>query len=410
MDVFLEVAKWLAIILGVFSAPLMIWMFISALVGLKKPKALVRIEDRLHSFAVIICARNEEGVIGNLLKSLKKQDYIGEHHVFVVADNCTDDTAKAAEREGATVFVRNDPGRRGKGYALEYGINHILRGYEGKYDAMCVFDADNLVSRDFLTEMNSALCSGADAAQGYRDTKNIHDSWLSEAYSVYWLMMQRFYHHPRHIMGLSSLVGGTGFAFKTAMLGGEWHTQSIAEDMEFSIGKILEGYKIIPARAARFYDEQPTSFGVSMKQRLRWIVGGLQCIRLCMRPIVKSVAGGNLKALDLAWYLLLMVTTGLAIPLNVLTIITLTMTPELQPYALPLILAGAAAMWGGAMLVAYLTLKLEKRDVKSMIRSIFCYPVYMFTTMMVAFAALVRPKTEWVPIRHTSVRRIEDLE
>ncbi len=411
MDILLGVVQVIAVALGLFSTPLMIWLIITTLRGFGKPKELVRREEKLHDFAIIVCARNEESVIVNLLNSLKKQDYEGKYKVFVVADNCTDDTAGVCERNGAVVFKRFNNEKKGKGFALHFGINRIIKIYEGEYDAMCIFDADNLASSNFLTEMNNALCSGGDVALGYRDTKNIHDSWVSEVYSIYWLMLQRFYHNPRHAMGISSMVGGTGFAFKIASLGEEgWNTDSITEDVEFSIQQVLKGHTIVPANKARFYDEQPAGFGVSVKQRLRWMTGGMQCIPLYLKDIMKAVFKGNARALDLAWYILFIPATGLTIPLNIASIITFIGTPALQPLA-PFVLVGFCLLSiVFAWIVAFSTLKLEKRDMKGMGRGVLLYPVFMFTMMVIAFAALVRPRTEWVPIKHDSSRTIEELE
>ncbi len=324
---------------------------------------------------------------------------------------CTDDTAGVAEQNGAVVFRRYDLCKKGKGYALSYGMERILKTYADEYDAVCVFDADNLAASDFLTEMNNALLSGGDVALGYRDTKNIHDSWVSEVYSLYWLMLMRFYHHPRHKMKLSSMVGGTGFAFKLSALGEEgWSTKSITEDVEFSIQQILKGNYIIPARKAVFFDEQPADFKTSVRQRLRWMTGGMQCIPLYGKQVIKAVFGGNKKALDILWYLLFIPATGLTLPLNAAVYGMTLATPALMPYA-PLVLYGSIV--GGyviAMIVAYLTLKLEGRDIKTMRRAILLYPIFMFTMMCVAICAMVRPSAEWAPIRHESSVAIEELE
>ena len=76
--------------------------------------------EQLHRFAVLICARNEREVIPDLLQSLRDQTYDRRlFTVFVMADNCTDDTAEVARREGAVVYTRQDAVRVGKGYALE---------------------------------------------------------------------------------------------------------------------------------------------------------------------------------------------------------------------------------------------------------------------------------------------------
>ena len=405
-----DICKWIVIILSIYSAPIMVWMIITTLAGLAKPRELKPGGAVERRFAVLICARNEESVIGNLIDSLKKQEY-RNFHVFVVADNCTDHTARVAEKYGATVFERFNEKKKGKGYALHFGINKLLSGYADAYDSVCVFDADNLAAPSFLTEMNRALNSGADVALGYRDTKNIHDSWVSEVYSIYRLMLQRFYYTSRHTLGFSSMVGGTGFAFKLSALGEDgWTTYSLTEDVEFSIQQILKGHKIVPARKAVFYDEQPAEYGVSVKQRFRWMVGGMQCIPLYFKKIMREVFHGNLKALDLAWYIFFIPATGLALPLNVASILMMFLMPGFRAFAGPVVLALSLFNFGLGLLVAFLTLKLEARKIRPMLRGIVLYPIFLLTMMFIALGALFRPRTEWIPIEHQSKYRIEDVD
>ena len=83
-----------------------------------------------HKYGILIAARNEETVIGNLLDSINKQDYPRDLlTVFVVADNCTDNTAKIARKHGAKVYERQDPDHKTKGYALQFLIKNIEKDY-----------------------------------------------------------------------------------------------------------------------------------------------------------------------------------------------------------------------------------------------------------------------------------------
>lgn len=412
MDIGFEVLKWITILVTVYVAPLMAWMAVTGAVGLRKPKELERVEHEVNRFAVVICARNEEQVIGNLLKSLKEQDYPEEaYRTFVIADNCTDGTAEEARRMGALVYERFDLKRKGKGFALHWGINRILAQYPESFDSVCVFDADNLVSRSFLKEMNFALGSGAQIAQGYRASKNTHDSWVSEVYSIYWLMLMRFYYSPRHHMGISGVVGGTGFAFKLSALGDEgWTTYSLTEDVEFSIQQVCAGHTIVPARKAVFYDEQPVSFGTSLSQRFRWMAGGMQCIPLYLKKIIKAAGKGNKKVLDLAWYILVIPANGLTLVLNLVSFGMMLRHPILSEFAVLFLLMGLALTWIGFTVMAAGTLFLEKQKLRPMLRGVLLYPVFMFSMTVLAFAALIRPKTEWTPIAHVSQYTIEDIE
>ena len=117
-------------------------------------------------FAVLIAARNEELVIGPLINSLLEQEYPAElYDIYVIPNNCTDNTALAARQFGAEVLECTVP-VRSKGEVLRFAEEQLSGRH---YDAFCVFDADNVVDRCFLKEMNNAYRAGARAAQGYRE-------------------------------------------------------------------------------------------------------------------------------------------------------------------------------------------------------------------------------------------------
>ena len=181
-------------------------------------------------FAVLIAARNEELVIGPLINSLLMQDYPPElYDIWVIPNNCTDHTARAAAGFGARVLKCDRP-VKSKGEVLRFAYAR-LRGR--RYDACCVFDADNVVDSRFLREMDLAYQAGAGAAQGYRDSKNPYDNPLSGCYSIYYWMMDRFYNQSRAAMGLSAMINGTGFMVATRVLEGlgGWNTHTLSEDL-----------------------------------------------------------------------------------------------------------------------------------------------------------------------------------
>ena len=231
-------------------------------------------------YAILICACNEHSVIGNLLDSIKAQDYPGEYiDVYVLADNCTDDTADIARGRGAIVVERSDDKRIGKGYALEYLFDYISKGgSEWDYEGYFIIDADNLLDKRFVAEMNKAVAAGNKIVTSYRNSKNYADNWISSGYALWFLREVQFLNNPRQILGLSSQCSGTGFVIHRDIFKkyGGWKYFTLTEDVEFTFSMVAHGEYIAYCTSAILYDEQPTKFGVSWKQRTRWVKGYFQ--------------------------------------------------------------------------------------------------------------------------------------
>ena len=223
-------------------------------------------------FAVLIAARNEEKVIGDLVDSLLKQRYPRElYDVVVIPNNCRDHTAQRARKHGAKVLECTVP-VKSKGEVLQFAFSRLMK--EKKYDAFCVFDADNVVDPGYLEAMNRAFCSGARIAQGYRESKNPGSSWVSGSYSIYFRMIAECVNRPRAAWGLPVFLGGTGWAVSSSCLDERgWETASIVEDCEYSLKCVLWGEEVAWVHDAITYDEQPVSFRQSFTQRRRWSSG-----------------------------------------------------------------------------------------------------------------------------------------
>lgn len=227
-----------------------------------------------NKFALLIAAHNEEVVIGSLIESMLKLDYPKDmYDVFVIADNCTDDTAKIAKSYGVNVCERFAEDKRGKGYALEWMFAKLFN-MEKQYDAVAIFDADNLVHKDFLKEMNSKMQEGYKVVQGYIDSKNPGDSWIAASYSIGFWTQNRMFQLAKSNLGLSSQIGGTGFVIQTNTLKKlGWGATCLTEDLEFTCKLVLNGEKVGWAHDAIIYDEKPLTLKQSWNQRKRWMQG-----------------------------------------------------------------------------------------------------------------------------------------
>lgn len=258
------------------------------------------------SFALVIAAHNEEMVIGKIIDSLNQLDYPKNlYDIFVVADNCSDNTAHISRDHGAYVFERFNEKNRGKGYALEW-IFDIIFKTKKKYDAVAVFDADNLVSKNFLREMNNKMLQGYKVVQGYIDSKNPHDSWITESYSISFWSANRLFQLSRSNLKLSNQIGGTGFIVETALLKKiGWGSTCLTEDLEFTCKLVLCGHKIGWAHNAIVYDEKPITLKQSWNQRKRWMQGFTDVAsRFFFRLLKKAFKEKDLVAFDCALYVI----------------------------------------------------------------------------------------------------------
>ncbi len=231
-----------------------------------------------HKYAIMIAARNEKNVIGNLLDSIHKQDYPSDlYTIFVVADNCTDNTAEIARNKGAIVYERFDDEHRTKGFALEFLVNNIEKDYGVEsFDGFFIFDADNLLKSDYISKMNNAFDEGCKIITSYRNTKNFDENWVASTYAIHWIRSIRLNHRARSVLRLATNIQGTGFLFSNEIIKNGWHYTSLTEDRALTADAVAQGYQITYQDEAEFYDEQPVSVKVALRQRLRWSKGHLQ--------------------------------------------------------------------------------------------------------------------------------------
>ena len=230
-----------------------------------------------HTYAIVIPARNEKNVIGNLLDSIKKQDYPKELlTVFVIADNCTDNTAEIARSHGAICYERFDDEHKTKGFALQYLFEKIEEDYGCmSFGGYFVFDADKLVKSDYISRMNDAFDAGEKIITSYRNTKNFDENWIASTYALHWIRSIRSNHRARSVLRLATNIQGTGFLFTNEIVKNGWKYTSLTEDRALTADAVAQGYKISYQDAAEFYDEQPTNLKVALRQRTRWSKGHL---------------------------------------------------------------------------------------------------------------------------------------
>ena len=235
------------------------YQLIYLVVGLVKKDPEQKLPAKLHRFAVLIPARNEEAVICGLIDSIHGQDYPTDLiDIYVIADNCTDSTAARAVERGARVITRFNRTQVGKGYALDYAFQAIDRdlGLE-HYDAFLVFDADNVLDPGYFTAMNRTFSQGYDIITSYRNSKNYDENWITAGYALWFLRESRFLNGARMKLNTSCAISGTGFlvSSKTIREDDGWKYNLLTEDIQFSTDHIVRGHKIGYCKDAVLYDE-----------------------------------------------------------------------------------------------------------------------------------------------------------
>ena len=381
--------------------------------------SLVKIKDKPlkvnknHRFMAIIPAHNEEAVIVNLVESLKRQNYKKElYDIYVIADNCTDNTAKVAREAGAIVYERFDEINKTKGYALDWFLQQKIKE-NAPYDAFFIFDADNIVDCNFIKNMNKKLCQGEDVVQGYRDIKNPTDSWITAGYALFYWTMHRFYHLARYNIGLSPLLNGTGFMVKFDVVKPQgWDTKTLTEDIEFSLKRIIKGKRLGWATDAIVYDEQPVGFKQSWSQRSRWTVGHIQCIKEYTKQLaIATKEHKTMMNFDGLLYIL-----G-SLPMFIISLILLAATflmyagegmtqaeliENISKYLIPTFLFPI----GSALIAMFL----DRRPIKPMLKGLLCYPIFMGSWLVINFKCLFKRNTKWEKIEHLRNIKISEVD
>ena len=406
MDAFSVAISVIETICGALFAYQMVYIIIALI-----KKTPVFQAKAYHNYAILIAARNEEQVIGNLVKSILAQDYPKELvHVFVVADNCTDHTAAVASAAGAKVYERFNDKQQGKGYALQYILNRIDQdyGYDA-FDGYMIFDADNLLAPDYITEINKVFSNGFKICTSYRNSKNYGVNWVTAGLGIWFLREARHLNHARMLLKVSCMVSGTGYVVHKDIIkaNGGWKFFLMTEDVEFSVDSILKGERIGYCESAVFYDEQPTTLKASLYQRLRWVKGFYQVLYKNFGGLVRglfskngftcfdslvTLAPGHIFLAACISIVTLVILRSIFVPGDSFMLGFITML-------LPVAIGGYAMFW----LFGFLVLLTERKKIYCRFSRafllLFLFPIVMVTIVPVAIAALFM-KVSWKPIKH----------
>lgn len=377
-----------------------------------KPDKGVLAPNVTHKFAILIFAKNEAAVIGQLVESLQEQNYPREaYDIYVTADNCTDDTAAIAARCGAIVWERTDPSRLGKGNAMRWFFERFRVDCAHRYDACAVFDADNIVHPQFLSAMNRQLNLGYEISIGYRLSKNPSDSAVASTSALFWLFQTRLFYIGRVHRGYPcTTVGGPGFVFDLAVLPeGLWPTQSPFEDIEFTLLSIADGRTISFTHDAIFYDEQPITWRQSLQQRYRWNVDILLMLRYGTPALLQTFRQRWRTTYDA-----LIFSVGGVIPaLSMIASFVMTMLFGIETGQWLAIgvstLVGAAVGYVAIAAVARWVLALEHQWWPGAWKGVAVFPVFLWTSAMISIFVLFYHSSRPGSTPHTQALTLDDV-
>lgn len=364
-------------------------------------------------FAVLIPARDESKVIEGLIKSIKDQTFnINMNDVYVIVEDINDYTCDIASKYGATTIVRKNLELRRKGYALDEAVKFILDSGE-KYDAYFIFDADNVLDKDYFRNMNETFFNGYDIGIGYRNTKNGNDNIVAACSTLTFSMINTLGNLQKNKDSRNVTISGTGFYIKGSFIekwkGYPFHT--LTEDYELTLYSSLNEMTSFYNDKAMFYDEQPTSFKVSLDQRTRWIRGFLDARKIYVKKLYEAFKtnGKNSGSQFSNWigvkpYILIAIFLVLELFAKLVAGMYYLSVNQLLAYKffgqfLFLIFICYMVLLIATMIIIIREKKIDL-SMSSKIKAIFFNPIFLISYVYCAIMALTHKNLDWKKINH----------
>lgn len=364
-------------------------------------------------FAVLIPARDESKVIEGLIKSIKDQTFnINMNDVYVIVEDINDYTCDIASKYGATTIVRKNLELKRKGYALDEAVKFILDSGK-KYDAYFIFDADNVLDKDYFRNMNETFFNGYDIGIGYRNTKNGNDNVVAACSTLTFSMINTLGNLQKNKDSRNVTISGTGFYIKGSFIekwkGYPFHT--LTEDYELTLYSSLNEMTSFYNDKAMFYDEQPTSFKVSLDQRTRWIRGFLDARKIYVKKLYEAFKtnGKNSGSQFSNWigvkpYILIAIFLVLELFAKLVAGMYYLSVNQLLAYKffgqfLFLIFICYMVLLIATMIIIIREKKIDL-SMSSKIKAIFFNPIFLISYVYCAIVALTHKNLDWKKINH----------
>lgn len=420
--------KALYIITTVISA-LLAYQILFAVIGLLGKGRKFKETENKYKYAILVSARNESKVIGQLIESIKKQDYPHEKiEIFVCAHNCTDNTAQVARDAGATVFEYNNQNERRKCYALDYLLKNIQTIYENEggiqaFDGYIIFDADNLLAPNYITELNKAFdYKEFDFFDSYRNIKNFDSSFVSSYSSMCIYNLNATTLRSSSVLRMSPSLRGCGITIRSNLLKDGWKWHTLTEDAHFSADQISRGIRSTFVEAAEFFDEQPNTLKILLRQRKRWAKGrlvawiktfGRNFAGLFTQKGLARKASCYDRLVNLFPFYVLTLTFGFLYPMIVsIVMASLPGTDYSWVSLIKWVGTYYGIFYGQEFAISLITIIREHKHIRCHpAKLVFWMFFWPFVSILLQYNAIVALfiRVEWKVIPHVESKKIEDI-
>lgn len=360
-------------------------------------------EKNGHNYAILIPARNESLVIEKLLISIENQTKkINPEDVYVIVETKKDKTVSVVEKHKMTIVYRKNLNKKRKGFALDDAIKEILKSNK-KYDAYFIFDADNILDKNYIKEMTKSFDEGYDIGIGYRNTKN-SKNLVSAASALTFSMINTIGNKRKSKYTNNLIISGTGYYIKGTIIE-SWKGfpfNSLTEDYELSLYSILNNLTTTYNDSAIYYDEQPEIFDVTITQRSRWVKGYFDARRNYIHKIRKSISKKD-KNYASKITALIGVNPLITLIIGILLLLIDSIT-SFKNFIISLLII-FILIYITLMIFTYIIIKKEenKLDIKvSKILLIFYNPFYLLSYIYCLYIAITKKDLGWQEIKHTN--------
>lgn len=349
-------------------------------------------------FAILIPARDESRVIEELLNSILNQTRkIDSDDVYVIVEEESDKTVELVKNKNMNIVFRHDLSKKRKGYALDDAIKEILE-QKKHYDAYFIFDADNVLDKDYIKNMEKAYEDGYDIGIGYRNTKNGNDSVIAAASSLTFSMINTLGNEHKTKCNNTLTISGTGFYIKgdiVEKLSG-YPFNSLTEDYELTLYATLNDLTTTYVKNAIFFDEQPVKYNITINQRTRWIKGFFEARKKYIPLLLKKEINKNFSS---SFHQIMGVTPYILLIIGLLGILLINYFNVKNTIILILFVYLIMVLITSIMVLkenTYLNI-----NNKMKIKVILYNPIFLTTYIICLFKAILNKDVKWLKIEHS---------